>query len=58
MQEDKEKRERVYSNGMWSVIKRVTDEGEYFSVVRHGSAFFEHTFRTLAEAINYCDEVI
>ena len=58
MQEDKEKRERVYSNGMLSVIKRVTDEGEYFSVVRYGSAFFEHTFRTLAEAINYCDEVI
>ena len=53
-----EKQECVYSNGMWSVIKRVTDEGTYFSVVRYGSAFFEHTFRTLAEAINYCDEVI
>ena len=36
----------------------LTDEGEYFSVVRYGSVFFEHTFRTLAEAINYCDEVI
>ena len=53
-----EKQECVYSNGMWSVIKRVTDEGECFSVVRYGSVFFEHTCRTLAEAINYCDEVM
>ena len=55
MQEDKEKRERVYSNGMWSVIKRVTDEGEYFSVVRYGSVFFEHTFIKLTDAIAFCD---
>lgn len=53
-----EKQECVYSNGMWSVIKRVTDEETYFSVVRYGSVFFEHTFRTLTEAINYCYEVI
>lgn len=53
--EDKEKRERAYSRNNWSVIKRVTDQGNRYSVVRYGSCFFEHTFRELADAIAFCD---
>ena len=48
--------ERIYSNGMWSVIKRINEYGQYFSVVRYGSVFFEKTFRTLSDAIKFCDE--
>lgn len=53
--EDKEKRERVYSRNNWSVIKRVTDQGCRYSVVRCGDCFFEHTFLELTDAIAFCD---
>lgn len=54
---DELKRERVYSNGVWSVIKRTFENDETrFSVVRYGSAFFDHTFTTLNDAIDYCDQ--
>ena len=49
------KRELVYSNGAWSVIKRESMYGTCFSVVRYGSAFFEHTFGRLIEAIDWCE---
>lgn len=53
--EDKEKRERVYSRNGWSVVKRVTDQGNRYSVVRCGDCFFEHTFLELTDAIAFCD---
>lgn len=53
-----ETQEHIYSNGLYTVIKRVTEYGVCYSTVRWGAVFFEHTFRTLAEAINYCDEVM
>ncbi|MCQ2463961.1 MAG: hypothetical protein MJ095_00100 [Oscillospiraceae bacterium] len=53
--EDKERRERVYSRNNWSVIKRLTDNGYRYSVVRYGSCFFEHTFIELTDAIAFCD---
>lgn len=49
--------ERVYSNGVWSVIERTMENGEsVFSVVRFGSIFYDHTFRSLMEAIDFCDQ--
>ena len=45
----------VYSHNMWSVMERATIEGKKYSVVRFGSSFYEHTFRTLTEAIDFCD---
>lgn len=45
----------IYSHNMWSVIERKTVEWTRYSVVRFGSAFYEHTFRTLTEAIDFCD---
>lgn len=54
--EDKEKRERVYSRNNWSVIKRATDQGYRYSVVRCGDCFFEHTFKELTDAIAFCDK--
>ncbi len=53
----KEKQEQVYTHGMWPVIKRTTGYGVYYSVVRWGSPFFEHTFKSLADAISYCDNM-
>lgn len=48
---------RVYSNGIWSVIERIFENGEsVFSVVRFGSSFYERTFRKLTEAIDFCDQ--
>lgn len=47
--------ERVYSNGIWSVIKRINEYGMFYSVVRYGSVFYEKTFDHLSEAIEFCD---
>lgn len=49
------KQERVYSRGMYSVIKRTTEYGIVYSTVRWGSAFFERTFGALSKAIEWVD---
>lgn len=49
------KRELVYSNGAYSVIKCVSMYGISYSVVRFGSAHFEQTFDRLILAIDWCE---
>lgn len=46
---------RIYEHNNWSVIERLTEYGKKYSVVRAGSVFFEHTFISLTEAIEFCD---
>lgn len=50
------KQEKVYSNSLYSVIKRTTEDGIFFSVVRWGSPFFERTFASPTQAITWCDK--
>lgn len=49
------RQECVYSNGIWMAIKRTTEYGIFYGVVRYGSAFFENTFRNVSDAIRFCD---
>lgn len=50
-----EQQERMYSNGMYTVIKRTSEYGICYSVVRWGSVFFERTFDSLIRAVEWCD---
>lgn len=48
--------ERMYSNGMWKVIKRTMVNGvACYSVVRYGSPFIERTFDSISKAIAWCE---
>lgn len=47
--------ERIYSNGAYTVIKRVTEYGVCYSTVRWGSVFFERTFDSLIRAVEWCN---
>jgi len=49
------RQERIYSNGLYSVIKRTNEYGIYYSTVRWGSVFFEETYLSLTRAIEWCD---
>lgn len=50
-----ETQERIYSNGMYTVVKRTSEYGVCYSVVRWGSVFFERTFGSLIRAVEWCD---
>lgn len=48
---------RVYSNGVYSVFRRILYTGAvYFSVARYGSAFWDKSFREVSEAIRFADQ--
>lgn len=55
LENTEEKRERVYEHNGWIVIKRLTEYGIRYSVVRCGSVFFERTYPELSTAIAFCD---
>ncbi len=53
--EDYEKRECIYSNNTWMIIRRVTDQGIFFSAVRKYEKSFTQTFVSLTAAIHFVD---